>query len=65
MKNLITSSPLHAEYHLARMKYYQALHNFDNANPEYVDAAIAELKAAETKMDAILRELKQEKGVAI
>lgn len=47
------------EYNIARSRFYRAQENFDNAAPEYIDAAIAELNAAEKHMDALLREIKQ------
>jgi hypothetical protein len=53
------------EYNQARTRYYQAQHSFDNAEPEFIDAAIAELNAAEKHMDSLLRKIKGEKEVAV
>jgi hypothetical protein len=60
---------LYVEYRQSITKFYQAQANFENAAPEYIDSAIAELNAAEAKMDALLREFKRAKaeltGVAV
>ena len=44
-------------------KLRQAEQNFNYADPEYVDAAIYELKATEEKFAAMLREKRREKNV--
>ena len=42
----------------ARKKFHAALDAFDNAAPEYVDAAIHGVNAAAAKLDSLIREFK-------
>jgi hypothetical protein len=50
------------EWNLARTAFYQAQHNFDNADPEHIEAAVYQLKAAELRMDNAYRALKKARG---
>jgi hypothetical protein len=49
----------YTEYNQARTAYYQALHNFENADHAFIDAAIKELSATEMRMDIALIKLKE------
>lgn len=40
-------------------EFNQAKQNFDNAHPDYIDVALYQLRAAEEKLSAILREQKK------
>lgn len=42
-----------------KQKLRQAQQNFNYADPEYIDAAIYELKAVEEKFRAMIREVKR------
>jgi len=46
------------EYRQALAAYNQAVHNFENANPEYVDAATYALIAAEERLAVAVRALR-------
>lgn len=53
---------LSEDYNKARTEFYQAEANFNAAEADFVDVAIAQLHAAEAKMDALLRQLKRARG---
>jgi hypothetical protein len=42
----------------ARKEFHAALEAFENAAPEYVDAAIHQMNAAAAKLDSLIREFK-------
>ena len=42
----------------ARKEFHDALDAFNNATPEYVDAAIYAMNAAAAKLDSLIREFK-------
>lgn len=50
------------EYHDALHDLHVAQHNFDHADPEYVDIAIHQLQAAELRVGVALREVKSVEG---
>lgn len=52
------------DYLLALEHYHQAEQNFALADPAYIDVAVYELKAAEIKLSALLREQKNKGEIA-
>lgn len=51
---------IHDEINLALAQLDQARQNFDYAFPEFVDVAVAELAAAEARVDLLYRLAKEE-----
>lgn len=47
------------EYQQLLKEYQQAMNNFNNADADYVEAAIFELRAAELKLEAYLKKEKR------
>lgn len=46
------------EYQQLLKEYQQAVNNFNNADADYIETAILKLKAAECKLNILIREIK-------
>ncbi len=51
---------IHDEINLALAQLDQARQNFDYATPDFIDVAVAELAAAEVRVDLLYRLAKEE-----
>lgn len=57
---MMSSMTIHDEINLALDQLDQARQNFDYATPDFIDVAVAELAAAEARVDLFYRLAKEE-----